>query len=112
MSFKSLAVPGSSLTADEQKYVELLSQEDIQGEQEFYLKVLQKLVLGGELEQALRFIDSEHTAAIINNLDVPSADGNQLDFYLHLLIDKMEDKGSIWQYIPRVKSIQQTDWLL
>jgi len=77
------------LEAEQQELYELISQEQ-DCDQEFYDKMVRKLVLQGKLNEALEVADSY----------LP--DGAS-DFLLHMLIEKAEDKSTTWQLVMRLR---------
>eukprot|EP01119_Soliformovum_irregulare_P019994 TRINITY_DN6426_c0_g1_i1.p1 TRINITY_DN6426_c0_g1~~TRINITY_DN6426_c0_g1_i1.p1 ORF type:complete len:1202 (+),score=377.45 TRINITY_DN6426_c0_g1_i1:319-3606(+) len=90
---------------DDQNYFNLINQEGMEGEQAFYDKVIDKLVLAGEMDKALSLLDNIAIPINIGNAKpLASQDVDGVDSFLLLLIERTENKGNVWKYIIRMKN--------
>lgn len=67
--------------------------------------MIDKLILEGEMEQALSHLDSVYVPITIATLKPVASSDDQVDFFLQLLVERIENKSNIWKYIVRMKSI-------
>jgi hypothetical protein len=78
-----------TLGPDEEKMLRLVSDDDPVADELFCQKAVERLVLAGKLEEALHFADA-------------SLPNGAPDFLLRLLVEKAQDKSTIWQHIVRI----------
>ncbi|ELR12580.1 uncharacterized protein ACA1_318870, partial [Acanthamoeba castellanii str. Neff] len=75
-----------NLGPDEEKMLRLVAEDDPVADEHFCQKAVERLVLAGKLEEALHFADA-------------SLPNGAPDFLLRLLVEKAQDKSTIWQHI-------------
>ena len=58
------------------------------------------------MEAALSMLDNPLTPATIATMkpNTLSSDENQIDFFLHLLVERTDNKANAWKFIIRMKS--------
>lgn len=88
------------IRAKDQKFLDtIFSEDDIRQEQEFYSTLLDKMVLAGAHEEAIRLAD------VTMPLGAP-------DFLLRLVVERAEDKTRVTEYLLRMQDKKQSATLV
>jgi hypothetical protein len=84
----------------DQKYLDtIFNEDDIRQEQEFYSTLLDKMVLAGAHEEAIRLADAT----------MPQG---APDFLLRLVVERAEDKTRVTEYLLRMQDKKQSTALV
>lgn len=96
--------PIDTISLEDRKIFELIHREELHFEAQFYCQGVSNLIRAGDYRQALSLLDNPKVPLDLNSFALNDAENSQqyTDTFLKTIIDKLDDKTKIFNYVARM----------